>query len=51
VLGQLTALREQLDGMNVRLITVEREMCPNGGASIRDRVEAIAAATTGASDT
>jgi hypothetical protein len=46
VLGQLNALREQLDRMNVRLITVEREMSPNGGSSIRDRVEAIAAATT-----
>jgi hypothetical protein len=46
VLGQLAALREQLACMDLRLITVEREMSPNGGASIRDRVEAIAAATT-----
>jgi hypothetical protein len=46
VLGQLTALREQLACMDLRLVTVEREMSPNGGASMLDRVAAIAAATT-----
>jgi hypothetical protein len=44
VLGQLAGLRDQLACMDRRMTTIERELSPNGGSSMQDRVAAIAAA-------
>ena len=51
VLGQLAGLREQLACMDRRMLAVERELSPNGGSSMQDRVAAIAAAITTAGNT